>query len=155
MFSALFSFLGGAAFRMIWGEVSAWLNKRQDHKYELERLRLEGEMDDKRHEREQDRIRLTAELGIKEIRVSGDVALEKAEADAFAEAVRGLYKSTGVKWIDAWNGSIRPTLASVAIALWMLALYKAGWIPNDWDRELMAGILGLYIADRTLAKRGK
>jgi hypothetical protein len=155
MFSALFSFLGGAAFRMIWGEVSAWLNKRQDHKYEIERLRLEGEMDDKRHQREQDRIRLTAELGIKEIRVAGDVALEKAEADAFTEAVKGLYKSTGVKWIDAWNGSIRPTLASVAIALWMLALYKAGWIPNDWDRELMAGILGLYIADRTLAKRGK
>ena len=31
MFTALFSFLGGSAFRMIWGEVTAFVSKRQDH----------------------------------------------------------------------------------------------------------------------------
>ena len=30
MFGAIFSFLGGSAFRAIWGEVSNWLNKRQE-----------------------------------------------------------------------------------------------------------------------------
>jgi len=155
MFSALFSFLGGAAFRMIWGEISAWLNKRQDHQHEVERLKLEAEADERRHQREQDRLRLTAELGLKEIRVAGDVAVEKGEVDAFIEAVKQVTAKTGNKYIDAWNGSIRPSAASIALALWIFALYKAGFAPSDWDRELMGGILGLYIADRTLAKRGK
>lgn len=35
MFSALFSFLGGSVFRMVWGEASAFINKREDHKQEL------------------------------------------------------------------------------------------------------------------------
>ena len=56
--SAIISFLGGAAFRMIWGQVSAWLNKRQDHKHELEMLRLQADLDDKRHTRDCERLRL-------------------------------------------------------------------------------------------------
>lgn len=31
MFSALFSFLGGSVFRMIWGEVANFVQKKQDH----------------------------------------------------------------------------------------------------------------------------
>ena len=42
MFSALFSFLGGSVFRMIWGEVSSFIEKRQEHAQEIERMRLQG-----------------------------------------------------------------------------------------------------------------
>ena len=31
MFSALFSFLGGSVFRMIWGEISSFIEKKQEH----------------------------------------------------------------------------------------------------------------------------
>ena len=40
MISALVSFLGGSVFRMLWGEISAWLTKAQDHKHEIERGRV-------------------------------------------------------------------------------------------------------------------
>lgn len=155
MFSALFSFLGGAAFRMIWGEIAAWLNKRQEHQQEVELMRLQADLDQRRHEREQERVRLQAELGIKEIQTAGDVAVEKAEADAFTEAVKALRKPTGIKWVDAWNASITPAAATIALLLWCLSLYKLGFVPGEWDKELIAGVLGLYIADRRLQKRGK
>jgi hypothetical protein len=29
-------------------------------------------------------------------------------------------KPTGVKWVDAWNGSIRPSYATVALFLWLV-----------------------------------
>lgn len=153
--SALFSFLGGSAFRMIWGEVAAWLNKKQDHAYELQRLEAEGRMEAARHERDMERVRLQADLKVAEVKVVGDAAVSQLEAQAFVEAMKNSQKPTGVKWVDAWNGSIRPAMASIALLLWVFALAKAGFVTGDWDRELIAGILGFYIADRTLAKRGK
>ena len=39
--SALISFLGGSAFRMVWGEVSSYFNKRQDHQHEMERMKAQ------------------------------------------------------------------------------------------------------------------
>ena len=40
MITALLSFLGGNVFRMIFGEVIAYLNKKQDHAQEIDRLKL-------------------------------------------------------------------------------------------------------------------
>ena len=155
MFSALFSFLGGAAFRMVWGEISAWFNKRQDHKYELERLALEAQLDEKRHAREQERVRLQHELGVKEVQVVGDVAIGKVETDAWLERVKAIGRPIGIKWVDAWNASITPAAATIALGLWILKLWNLGFQPQDWDHELIAAVLGLYIADRRLQKRGK
>lgn len=56
--SALLSFLGGSAFRMIWGELSSFLNKTTDHAHEIERLRLEADLEDRRAERTAANIRL-------------------------------------------------------------------------------------------------
>ena len=39
MFSALFSFLGGSVFRMVWGEVSTWVTAKQDHAHENEKMK--------------------------------------------------------------------------------------------------------------------
>jgi hypothetical protein len=153
--SALFSFLGGSAFRMIWGEIAAWLNKKQDHAYELERLRAEGEMEAARHARDMERVRLQSDLKVQEVKVVADAAISQFDAQAFVEAQKRAFAPIGVKWVDAWNGSIRPAMATIALLLWVFALAKAGFVTGDWDRELIAGILGFYIADRTLAKRGK
>lgn len=155
MFGALFSFLGGSVFRMIWGEVSDWVKKKQDHAFELERIKAEGEQDDKRHYREMERLKTQSDLGIKEIQIAGDVAIQKTEAEAFVQAIRAAAVPTGVAWVDAWNGSIRPAAATIALCLWVLALAKAGFVTNDWDRELVGVVLGFYFADRALGKRGK
>ena len=65
MLEALLSFLGGSVFRMIWGELSAWHTKKQDHQFELERMRLQTELEDRAHARMQESLRLQNELGIK------------------------------------------------------------------------------------------
>jgi hypothetical protein len=153
--SAILSFLGGSAFRMVWGEVSSYFTKRQEHQQELERTRLQAELEAGRHERDMARIRLQSDLKVQEVKVVGDLAIQKTEADAFVEAIKAAAKPIGIWWVDAWNGSIRPAMATIALAMWVLALYRAGFIPTDWDKELIAGILGFYIADRTLGKRGK
>lgn len=155
MMGALFSFLGGSVFRMIWGEVSSWINKRQDHQHEMEMATLQAQLEDQRHTRDMARIKLQSDLNVKEVQVMGDVAIAKTEADAFVAAIKAAAVPTGVAWVDAWNGSIRPAAATIALCLWVFALAHAGFITNDWDRELVGVILGFYFADRTLGKRGK
>lgn len=153
--SAILSFLGGAAFRMIWGEVSSFLKARQEHAQELERMRLQSTLEAERHARDQERVRLQHELGMREIQIAGDVAVQKAEAEAFVEAMKSAMKPIGIWWVDAWNGCIRPLAASIAIFLWVCALNEQGFKMTDWDREIVGVILGFYFASRELAKRGK
>jgi len=155
MFGALFSFLGGSVFRMVWGEVSSFFKQRQEHAQELDRMRLQGEQEAARHTRDTERLRLQSELGVKEVQIAGDLAIQKTEAEAFVEAMKRASVPTGVKWVDAWNGSIRPAAATIALSLWVLALAYAGFIVGDWDRDLVGVILGFYFADRTLSKRSK
>jgi hypothetical protein len=56
--SALVSFLGGSIFRTIWGELSVWITARQDHAHEIERMRLQGDLDAAAHARNLDAIRV-------------------------------------------------------------------------------------------------
>jgi hypothetical protein len=155
MISGLISFLGGSAFRLIWGEISAYLTKRQEHAQELERMRLQDDLEKSRHERDMARLKLQSDLGVKEVQIAGDLAIGKVEVDAWLDAVRAVGKQTGIKIIDVWNGGIRPLLATLAIAVVIAEIAKNGFNLNDWDRELVGAILGIYVADRTLAKRGK
>lgn len=155
MFSALFSFLGGSVFRMIFGEVSHWMTAKQDHVHEIERMRLQADLDAAQHERNQAAIRLQAELGVKTIQVQAEAAISQVETDAWAKLVENTTKLTGIKFLDIWNGVIRPLLATLAIMVIVMEIFQNGWHLNDWDRELVAAILGIYLADRQLMKRGK
>lgn len=155
MFSALFSFLGGSVFRMVWGEVAGFMQKRQDHAHELEMIKVQAQLEDARAERQMAQIKQQSELGIKEVQIAGDLAIQKSEADAFLVAMQSATKPIGIVWVDAWNGVIRPSAASIALMLWVLALANAGFTIADWDRELIGVVLGFYFADRSLGKRGK
>lgn len=152
---ALISFLGGSAFRAIWGEVGAFFEKRQEHRYEIERMRLQNDLDAAQHGRMLESIRIQSELGIKTIEVQRDADLQRMDVDAWREAVGSLGRSTGIKFLDAWNGSIRPLLATLATLSILIEVAAAGWMLNEWTRELIGAILGLYVADRTLSKRVK
>jgi|SRR3990167_2832525 len=153
--SGIISFLGGSAFRMIWGEVSSYFKQRQEHAQELESLRLQGALEDARHKRDLERIQLQSELGIKEVTIAGDMAIAKTEAEAFVEAMKNANKPTGNRFIDAWNGSIRPQYAEIALLLWLLKLGSQGFTMDEFDMGLLAVIAGFFFADRSLSKRGK
>lgn len=154
MLSALISFLSGSVFRMIWGELSSWLTARQDHSHEIERMRLQGELDAAAHTRNQDAIRLQADLGVQTIRVQGEADIGRIEADGWLTAVRGTTASTGVWLVDLWNGIIRPLVATWAIAM-ISGNYFKWWVLDENGWSVCGAALGIYLADRALFKRGK
>lgn len=155
MFSALFSFLGGSVFRMIWGEVSAAWTKHQDHKHELEAMKLQADLEKAKHDQEMERLKVSSELHIKEVEVIADAEVEKLDAEAFIVAQKTLNQPTGNKIIDAWNGAIRPAAASTALLVWWFCLYTQGFVLTEWDKELVGVILGFYFAHRVFSSRGK
>jgi hypothetical protein len=140
---------------MIWGEASAFLNKRQDHAHEVELLKVQKELDDARHARDIEQMRLANELGLKTIEVQKDAAIAQGELDAFNKAIEAAARPSGIQWVDAWNGSIRPSYATVALALWLVKVAAQGFKMDAFDAELLAVVAGFYFADRSLGKRGK
>lgn len=155
MFSAILSFLGGSAFRMIWGEVSQHIEKSREHKYELARMELQNKLEDAQHERNMRAIEKQAELGVKTIRVQGEIDVSKLEAEGWMHSVKEGMKPTGIYLIDAWNASIRPAAATLALWLWFRQLYVAQWTMQGRDWDMVCAILGWFFADRTMGKRGK
>ncbi|MDP3651037.1 MAG: hypothetical protein Q8R67_05070 [Rhodoferax sp.] len=154
MFTTLFSFLGGSVFRMIWGELSSWLNKKQDHQHEVERMRVQAELDAAQHGRNMEAIRVQAELGVKTIQVQAEAAIGTLEAEGWLEAVKGTTKTVGIAWVDAWNATIRPGVATWAIAMMTLGEFGA-MVLSDNTVAVASAALGIYLADRNLMKRGK
>ena len=155
MISALISFFGGSVFRMIWGEVSAWMTARQDHSHEVERMRLQGELDAATHGRNLQAITLQSELGVKTIQVQAESDLARIDAGVFGQAVELTGRQTGFAVVDIWNGIIRPMLATECMLLWSLHLYRHNWTLDEQGWALVGAALGIFVADRSLLKRGK
>jgi hypothetical protein len=157
--SAILSFLGGSAFRAIWGEVSAWFTKRQEAKLEITRMKLQGELDGAAHVRRLESVRLEAELGVKTIRVQAEADAEAADAAIFREAMIASRQPTGIKWVDAWNGAMRPAFYTLAFTILLLICFNARWevaaLQAAGIIELMFSIIGFLFADRTMRKAGK
>lgn len=153
--SALLSFLGGSAFRMIWGEASAYFTRKQEHAQEVERMKLQGELADKEHARNLESIRVQNELGIKVIEVQSKAALDEIETDAWASLVKNTTTKTGYAFIDVWKMSIQPALASFALMVVAGDVIRSGFVLAAWIVELVCSILGIYVADRHLTRRGK
>jgi hypothetical protein len=155
MLSSLFAFLGGSAFRFVIGRATDWLEKRQAHLQELDHIREQERVDQAAHARQMDLIKLQSDLKLGEIKLVGETQVGLAEAQAFTEAMKVANTPTGVRWIDGWNGLIRPLTASIAVALWLLSVLKAALIITEWDKNLIASVLGYYFADRHIGKTRK
>lgn len=154
--SGILSFLGGSAFRLIWSQVAEYLNKKQEHAQEIERMQLQAGLDNDRHRNDCERVRLQADLGVREIMVASNAEVEKLEASAFLEAMKNaIPPPTGIRWVDAWNNIIRPAGATIGYVLVVLELSAAGWVMGDWQRELVGTMLGFFFASRELGKGRK
>lgn len=148
-------FLGGAAFRAITGQlVSVW-TKYQDHKHEMQMLKLQNELEDARAERQIKQQRLAADLNIRLVQVQAEGEAQVADAAAFREAMKSAFQPTGIRWVDAWNAAVRPAFATVVIVLWIKALAATGFHPTAWDLEMMGLVAGFFFADRQMRKSGK
>jgi hypothetical protein len=155
MIESLFAFLGGSVFRGVWGEISSYFSKSQEHTHELERMKIQADVDSAYHSRSMDMIRLQAELGVKTIQVQAESAISQIESEAWLSAVKSTTQSVGIFFIDAWNGVIRPLVATWAIVVISIDMASKQWVLDDNGWMLASAALGIYLADRALFKRGK
>lgn len=153
--SAILSFLGGNAFRMLWGEVAGYMTKRQDHKYELERMAKQADLEAAAHDRNMRAIEVQHRLGIEKIYVQQEADTAAGELDAWVETVKATTRVTGVGWVDAWNAAIRPGVATIAVTMMVVEIIALNFVLNDWHVSVFSAALGIFLADRSLAKRGK
>ena len=153
--SALLTFLGGSAFRMVWGEVSAFIKNRQEHAQEIEMIKIQADIEAAKHERLQEALKVQHSMGIQTVQVQAEADLSRIDAEGFYTAVESSNKPSGVLWVDGWNAAIRPAAATIVILLWVMALNRAGFVMSDFDKELVGVILGFFFANRALSFRGK
>ena len=154
MITALLSFLGGNAFRMIFGEVVALMNKSQDHEQEIERMKLQAQFDAEQHARNLAAQKLQADMGVKVIEVQSQAAIDQVDAQGWLSAVTATAQKTGIMWVDGWNATIRPAVATWAIVMMSLAEFGL-FVLNENTIVVCSAALGIYLADRSLFKRGK
>lgn len=152
--SGLLAFLSGSIFRMMWGEIATFITKYQDHKHELEFTKLQGDIAKTTHANNLEALKLQHDLGIEHIYVQQEVATDAGELDAWVSTVKSLNTPTGTGWIDKWNQSIRPAVASLAMVALVVEIFLLGHL-TDFHHEVFGAALGLFLADRALSKRGK
>ncbi len=117
-------------------------------------MRLQGELDAAQHGRNLEAIKTQAALGVQTIRVQAEADIGKIDVDTFRDAVQLTGKTIGVAWVDAWNATIRPGVATWAIV--MLTAHEWFALPlSEQTAQVAFAALGIYLADRTLGKRGK
>ena len=154
MITALLSFLGGNVFRMIFGEIVSYFQRKQDHTQEVERMKLQADLDAAQHARNLEAIKVQADLGIKTIEVQASATISQIEADGWLEAVKATAIKTGIAWVDGWNALIRPGVATWSVV--MMTLAEAGtFVLSENAVSVCSAALGIYLADRSLMKRGK
>jgi len=101
------------------------------------------------------------------LHAQGAIAQDAQELQAIVEAVRDQSKQTGVAWIDGLSSSVRPVLTY----WWCLVLYTAAkavmvfgaWpmdmqalaslLLTDFDRSIVASIIGFWFTDRVLRRK--
>ena len=150
----MLSFLSGAAFRWLLGEVLGFLKARDEHKAEIERMRLQHELDADRHKWQQEAIAAQAAQGLRVIEAQTTAAGEAAADAAFLAAVQGVSRAgERADWIGAWNASIRPALATVGILLLAgNALAPAVVVLSPLLLELICAVLGVFVGERIRAR---
>ena len=139
---------------MIWGEVSSWVNKKLEHTQEMDRMRLQADLDERAHQRRMESVRFEAEQQVKIIHVQAEAAVGQLEAEGWLEAVKATGRKVGVAWVDAWNAGIRPGLATWGIIMLTLEAFALAQITEGTASVIFAA-LGIFVADRTLGKKGK
>ncbi len=118
---------------------------RQDRRHELAILQLQIEQQAQGHTQR-----------LEEIRTEGDIAQS-----------RTLYQTyfTGIRWVDALNGTVRPVLAYAffllyfSIKLMQFSLLPEAPLPwaiealwGEEDRAIFAGIIAFYFGQRAMQK---
>ena len=153
--TALISFLGSAGLRWLVGELLGIFKAREDRKAEVEMLRLQADLDRERAERQRLAVADAAAAGVKLVEAQREASASDYADKMMLEAMEQIGRPSGVAWVDAWNGSIRPALATASILLLIgNALAPGHIILTGIVGEVVCGALGLYVGGR-IASTGR
>ena len=127
------------------GLAGSWMTKREDRKkaeLDLERELKVGELRLKELEAESNHELAMADKAMERAEVEGNIAIESEEIAAFAESLKSQAKSTGIIFVDAVRGLMRPTITVFLLGLstWMaIAVHKlVGGLDSLPANELFA-----------------
>lgn len=120
-------------------EVVGFYKDRADREHELKILALQMEQQ-----------KQGQEARLEDIRTQGDIAQSRA-----------IYRTwqTGVRWVDALNGTVRPVIAYCFFFLYaVVKLTQADsglpWLLwNEEDQAIFAGIISFYYGSRAFGKK--
>lgn len=151
MIEAIVTFLGSAMFRGVFEWVMGYFKNKQDIDKEIKLRKLDDELLANQHKRSIEFAETANKHKIEQIELDGKLANERVDISGYYDAAKDVANiKTGIAFVDGWNASIRPAFASIALGLWCLSLWQQEFILTQWDQALVASILGLYCADRTI-----
>ncbi len=94
-------------------------------------------------------------LQIEQQRQGHTQRLEEINATADISEARTIYKTynTGVKWVDALNGTVRPVIAYAFFTLYACVKFTTDTpIWSTEDQVIFAGIISFYFGQRAMNK---
>lgn len=155
--TSLFSFAGSAAFRLVFGEVMAYMNKRIDQAHELLMIDRQVEAEAARAATQRAGLELQAKLQVQVIEAKAEARAEELDGEAFLWGVKATTIKSGIKWIDGWNAAIRPWVATWAICMLTIEAFKWFGVTKlpAGTSEVISAALGLFLSSRDLHRRGK
>jgi hypothetical protein len=62
---------------------------------------------------------------------------------------------SGIKWVDALNGTVRPVVAYAFFALYAFVKTKNGFAWTDEDGALFAAVISFYFGQRAMQRQQK
>lgn len=156
MIETLLGTLFGGLFRMA-PEVLKWMDRKDERAHELAMFDKQLEAD-----------KLKGDQAIAQINAQADANIGVAEVQAIIEATKAQAVQTGIKWVDAINSLMRPTITF----WWVIVLYTAAlvaqyvavldggtdylqailklWGPDE--KAIVASIISFWFVDRSLRK---
>ncbi len=156
MIETLLGTIFGGVFRMA-PEILKWLDRKDERAHELSMFDKQLEADKQR-----------GQIDIDKINAQADANIGAAEVQAIIEATKAQAVQTGIKWVDAINSLMRPTITF----WWVIVLYTAAlvaqyvaildggtnylqailklWGPDE--KAIVASIISFWFVDRSLRK---
>lgn len=156
MLETLLGTLLGGVFRMA-PEVLKWLDRKDERAHELSMFDKQLEAD-----------KLKGDQVLAQINAQADASIGSAEIQAIIEATKAQSMQTGVKWVDAINSLMRPTITF----WWVIVLYTSALVAQYvavidsgatylqavlslWgadEKAIVASIISFWFVDRSLRK---
>lgn len=149
--------IGGALTRLFTAVVD-YKNKQLDNEHELNMLDKQLALADVQYKQK-----------VEELTIQGNFNVDVAYTDALKTALEGQYKQTGIKLIDGINSLMRPFLAFwwcvviytaykifliiAAVSTHLPAAQMALVVCDEFDRIVIAAIMGFFFTSRALANR--